>query len=74
MFVVKPGSDDELDAFFDLVDSDSSNSITFAEWQDFVSARKKANAFMPCGLKPNFFNNLVVYEVLPLPFLLIHFE
>ena len=35
-------SDDDLDAIFDSLDSDKSNSITRAEWQDFVVAQMQA--------------------------------
>ena len=42
MLGAKQGSEDDLDEVFDSLDSDNSNSITRAEWHDFVSTKSKA--------------------------------
>ena len=47
MLGAKQGSDDELDAVFDRLDSDKSNSITRTEWLDFVEPRMKARMRAP---------------------------
>ena len=41
---IREGTEAELDALFDLVDEDRSNSITRDEWHEFVGHRKKAPA------------------------------
>jgi len=38
---IREGTEAELDALFDLVDEDRSNSITRDEWHEFVGHRKK---------------------------------
>ena len=43
MLGARHGSEDDLDALFDSLDSNHSNSITRSEWLDFVITKNKVH-------------------------------